>query len=821
MATVLLRPLFSLLVLSAAGFSAAIEPADAGERERGGQPVSGHSLPTLALDGRSFILNGERVLLLSGSIHYQRVLPEDWNRVLSLALEMGLNTVQTYVFADEHQALGNSSAWDFSGRNNITDFVSLAGSLGLHVVVRIGPYICGEHFNGGVPLWMRSTEGSGAACFRCSDPVWESFTAGALAAVVVELQAHSLLWTQGGPVIAMQVENEYGGPDLTYLETVVAMARSLTTDVPWMLCHDLPLCSKVNANFSGSAGPAGAALCTINGFWEDQSEEGVSQPSPAFVKGQQTQNPGQPIAWTEDQGWFDQWGVGQRVRIPSDILYGVARFISLGGSYHNFYMLTGGSNFGYSAADGVTTAYAPDTAIDFLLLRHEPKFSTFQAFFSALTRVAPSLLACPAANPVPVGKNCEMATYGSVTFVSNLGMAANASEAVTVAGVPLFMLNHSVVILEGSMVVANTSTAVNPPSSSKISAALPASSAPATWTTLVEKVGYGNKTASPPAAGSPPLEQLALTRNLVDYMFYTLLAPANGTLPVQNASSLHVRTCGGEYVYLFSDGAAMPALLSAPSSSIDASSSSRSGPRKRVSHAFALPRAVVTRLDILVSAMGLSTSPSPTSCKGIQHVASGSTDLTKLGWTSHWVFAGEAEQVYTPAGAVKAAWQPVGADGGTEVLSWFKSAFDLAPPPSPPRGNPPQVAYALDLLGATKGVVWLNGVNLGRYNLELGVCSGPCAPPVHGGVCYIFWHNCGLPTQRYYHVPTSILKPTGNLVVLFEETATVPVAGSGPVAPSPPPRPWAGDASADVLAPAALPRDLSTVKLVTLADHPN
>jgi hypothetical protein len=775
---------------------------------------------SVSYDGRSFLLNGERVLILSGSIHYQRVLPADWPRVLALAVELGFNTIQTYVFADEHQPSSITQPWDFSGRNNITAFASLAASLGLNVVVRIGPYACGEHFNGGVPLWMRSDQGSSAQCFRCSDPAWEAFSAEALAAVVGELKANSLLWPQGGPVIALQVENEYNGPDLKYLETVVSSARNQTSAVPWILCHDLPLCSQVNKDLN--VGPGGAALCSINGFWEDGSEEGVSQPSPAFVKGQQQQNPGQPVMWTEDQGWFDQWGMGQRVRISSDILYGVARFVSYGGTHHNFYMLTGGSNFGYSAADGVTTAYAPDTAIDFLLLRHEPKFSTFQSFFAALLRVAPVLLAAPAATPVPVGKNCETATYGNVTFVSNFGVGSNTSEVVTVMGVQLFLPNHTVVILEGTTVVANTSAGVDAgPDARKKLPPSRASSGPAVWTTLVEEVGYGNRSAAP-ASGAAPLEQLALTLNQVDYMWYSLSAGSNGSLPVQNASSLQVHTCGGEYVYVFADGAAMPRHPSAP----------QSGARRTMhtfllhSHAAAAAAAAagsVTRIDILVSAMGLSTSPTPTSCKGVQRVVSGSTDLTHLGWVSKWVFAGEAAQVYTPEGAAKAAWQPVGPDGGTVVTSWFKTTFDLPDPPSPPTGNPPQLAYALDLLGATKGVVWVNGVNLGRYNLELGVCSGPCAPPIHGGMCYIFWNNCGQPTQRYYHVPTSILNPTGNLVVLFEETATVPQAGSGPVAPSPPPWSHSGSSSISIIptAPAPVSRNLATVTLVALVDHPN
>jgi hypothetical protein len=288
-----------------------------------------------------------------------------------------------------------------------------------------------------------------------------------------------------------------------------------------------------------------------------------------------------------------------------------------------------------------------------------------------------------------------------------------------------------------------------------------------------------------------------------------------------------VSTCGGEYVYAFArgggGGGGAGALVALPPA--------QPARAPRDAHAFALPAegpaAAATALYILVSAMGLSTSPRPGSCKGLTAVAAGKRDLTLAGWASAWVLPGEEKGYYTPAGAAAAPWAPVDASGGAAPTSWFRATFDLPPPPPPaagggaayPPGAPPQLAYAVDLLGATKGVLYVNGVNLGRYNLELGKCSGSCAPPQHGDYCYIHWKNCGLPTQRWYHVPTSLLAESGNLVVLFEETATVPEAGQGPVAPSPPPsRPVAGRAAARLVG--STPRNLATVQLVALGEHP-
>ena len=507
----------------------------------------------------------------------------------------------------------------------------------------------------------------------------------------------------------------------------------------------------------------------------------------------------------------------------------MARAFAYGFSHHNFYMLTGGSNFGFSAAWGVTTAYAPDTAIDFLLLRHEPKFSTVKAFNAALTSVSAELLGnAPPAAPTRVGRFCEYAAYGAdLVFVSNTGLNASATETVTVAGQQLLMPNHTVVILgKGGALIFNTSAAPDAlPPRGPAAPSTQSRSAPPVWSTIVEHVGFGNKTAAP-AVGAPPLEMLALTRNAVDYMYFTL---RDAAVPV-NASELAVSTCGGEYVYVFV-GASAESAVALPRAQLPAGADARA----RNTHAFALPHragptTAATTVYILVSAMGLSTSPSPGSCKGVRKVEAGGTDLTNAGWVSSWVFAGEAAQVFTPAGAAAATWSPVAADGGAVPTSWFKALFDMPPAPAPapapsapgseyPAGAPPQLAYALDLAGATKGVAYVNGFNIGRYDLELGVCNGPCAPPIHGGQCYIFWRNCGLPTQRYYHVPTSLLQPTGNLVVLFEEASNVPTAGQGPVAPSPPPAAL-GAAQQPAGPLRGAPRDLSNVALVALTDHP-
>jgi hypothetical protein len=776
-------------------------------------------------DSRSLLLDGERLFILSGSIHYQRHLPSDWKSVLSLAYEAGLNTIQTYVFYNLHEVeKGNV---DFTGQNNLTLFIQTAQQMGLYVVLRIGPYACGEHFGGGLPVWMLNSSGSNASCYRCTDPVWLAYSNRVLTLIVNEISSSNLLYPQGGNIIALQVENEYNGNSIPYLTAVVDQGRALTTAVPWILCHDLPDCTLINQIED-------KAICTINGFWEDNSSEGVSQPSPAWVKGQVTNNPKQPLAWTEDQGWFDQWGVGQRIRLTSDILYGVSRAIAYGLSWHNFYMFAGGNNFAYQAAEGVTTAYANDVAIDSYLLRHEPKFSIVTAFHNAISSISVELLNYNPSSPVSIGSNCELATYGTISFISNLGFTSNTTEIIKINGSSYLIPNHTVVILQNGKLIFNTSAASDSNtslsstlpivSSSSTAAASSAASSPLIWYTQTETVGIKSSNKSLSAAiGQAPFEMLNLTRNAVDYMWYSL-----SNLSII-ASTLKITTCGGEYVYVYSNSNKESLKRLVLNDHI--------GHIGHIGiHTFEMIPTITNGIDILISGMGVNTSPSPSTCKGIKHVFADTIDLTNKGFISSWIFNGEANKIYTPEGSASTNWLPIkNSTGGDLPISWFKSTFDLptrlssslsstsstrlssssSSSSSTTTTTTSSTSFALDLLGATKGVFWINGINLGRYNLELGVCNGNCAPPLHGNRCYIYYRNCNEPTQRYYYIPQSLLLPTGNLLVLFEETSTVPVSGQGPVAPSPPPLPHSKQTISN-----SIGRNLSTVQLVVLSNHP-
>lgn len=101
-------------------------------------------------------------------------------------------------------------------------------------------------------------------------------------------------------------------------------------------------------------------------------------------------------------------------------------------------------------------------------------------------------------------------------------------------------------------------------------------------------------------------------------------------------------------------------------------------------------------------------------------------------------------------------------------MTWLKASFDL---PKNADLADEATAFALDLSTMSKGMAYVNGFNLGRYWLKPGTCSGSCAPPVKNGHCYMHWKDCDKPTQSVYHIPSDVLKASGNLVVLFEEAS--------------------------------------------------
>jgi beta-galactosidase len=290
--------------------------------------------------GDQFLLDGEPFRLLSGAMHYFRVPPAAWDDRLAKARAMGLNTVETYVPWNLHEP--RPGAFDFTGNLDLVRYIERAREHDLRVLVRPGPFICAEWDFGGLPAWLLKDP---AMRLRCNhtpylDAVWRYFDA--LLPRLVPLQC-----TQGGPILAMQVENEYGsyGNDQAYLRALEAGMRARGIDV-LLYTSDGPTDAMLQA------GTLPHLLKTAN-FG--------SRPREAFAKLREYQPDGPLVCMEFWNDWFDHWGEAHHARDAEDAAATLDEMLAMGASV-NLYMFHGGTNFGFmSGANTSEGAYQPTT----------------------------------------------------------------------------------------------------------------------------------------------------------------------------------------------------------------------------------------------------------------------------------------------------------------------------------------------------------------------------------------------------------------------------------------------------------------------------
>ena len=299
-----------------------------------------HTTGNFVIEGRGFRLNDQPFRILSGALHYFRVLPELWQDRLLKLKAMGLNTVETYVAWNLHEPA--PGRFNFNGGLDLAAFIALAQALELYVIVRPGPFICAEWEFGGLPAWLLADPHMEVRC--CYAPYLEAVRRfyDALLPRLLPLQIQ-----QGGPVIAMQVENEYGsyGSDRAYL----AWLRQLMLD------------SGVRCLLFTSDGATDHMLThgTLPEVWKTANFG--SRAEEEFAKLREYQ-PDAPLMCMEFWcGWFDHWGEPHHERDAADAAATLDRIMASGASV-NVYMFHGGTNFGFmngANTDLATRDYQP------------------------------------------------------------------------------------------------------------------------------------------------------------------------------------------------------------------------------------------------------------------------------------------------------------------------------------------------------------------------------------------------------------------------------------------------------------------------------
>lgn len=276
-------------------------------------------------NGSDFTYEDKPVRIISGAVHYFRVVPEYWKDRLLKLKACGFNAVETYVPWNLHEP--KPGRYCFDGMADIERFIGIAKELDLFVIVRPSPYICAEWEFGGLPAWLLADSDMQ---LRCSyKPYLERVDA-----YFDELLPRLVpfLCTNGGPVIAMQIENEYGsyGNDHKYLEYLKEGMRQRGIDV-LLFTSDGP----TDALLQGGSIPG--ILATVN-FG--------SRPDSSFAKLREYQADRPLMCMEYWNGWFDHWGEQHHTRDAADVAAVFEEMLQADASV-NFYLFHGGTNFGF------------------------------------------------------------------------------------------------------------------------------------------------------------------------------------------------------------------------------------------------------------------------------------------------------------------------------------------------------------------------------------------------------------------------------------------------------------------------------------------
>uniref|UniRef100_A0A1A7WEN0 Beta-galactosidase n=1 Tax=Iconisemion striatum TaxID=60296 RepID=A0A1A7WEN0_9TELE len=305
--------------------------------------VFGQSLeasPSFSLDYKNncFLKDGKEFRYISGSIHYNRIPRVYWRDRLLKMYMGGLNAIQTYVPWNYHEE--SPGQYNFSGDRDVEYFLKLAQDIGLLVILRPGPYICGEWDMGGLPAWLLKKKD---IVLRSSDPDYIAAVDKWMGKLLPMMKPH--LYQNGGPIITVQVENEYGSYfacDYNYMRHLTQLFRSHLGDEVVL--------------FTTDGGGMNYLKCgSLQGLYATVDFGPTANITAAFAA-QRHAEPNGPLVNSEFYtGWLDHWG-SHHVVVPSSVVAKSLDQLLAMGANVNLYMFIGGTNFGYW--NGANSPYA-------------------------------------------------------------------------------------------------------------------------------------------------------------------------------------------------------------------------------------------------------------------------------------------------------------------------------------------------------------------------------------------------------------------------------------------------------------------------------
>lgn len=292
----------------------------------------------------TFLLNGKPFVVKAAELHYPRIPRPYWDQRIKLCKALGMNAICLYVFWNAHES--RPGEFDFTGQNDLAAFCRLCQDNGMYVILRPGPYVCAEWEMGGLPWWLLKKKD---IRLRENDSYFMERVA--LFEKAVANQVKDLTIQRGGPIVMIQVENEYGayGVSKEYVGKIRDMLRQeYGQDITLFQCD-------WSSNFELNGLPD--LLWTMNfgtGANIDQQ----------FARLKEVR-PDSPLMCSEFwSGWFDKWGANHETRPAKDMVAGIDEMLSKGISF-SLYMTHGGTNWGHWAGAN-SPSYAPDvTSYDY------------------------------------------------------------------------------------------------------------------------------------------------------------------------------------------------------------------------------------------------------------------------------------------------------------------------------------------------------------------------------------------------------------------------------------------------------------------------
>lgn len=291
----------------------------------------------LTVNGTGFCMNGEPFTVVAGAMHYFRVPRAYWRDRLLKLKACGFNTIETYTAWNLHEP--KEGEFDFTGNLDLGAYLDLILELGMCAIVRPGPYICSEWDFGGLPWWLLKYDGMQ---LRCADALYlqkvENYFR-VLLPVIAQRQADC-----GGPVIMVQVENEYGsyGNDSVYLRRLADMMEAMGI-TSMLFTSD----GANDTMLSGGTVPEILAACNFG-----------SKAAANFKALRKFRKDGPLFCAEYWNGWFDHWGEKHHKRDAEDAAKGLAEILDQGASV-SVYMAHGGTNFGWMNGANDFDEYQP------------------------------------------------------------------------------------------------------------------------------------------------------------------------------------------------------------------------------------------------------------------------------------------------------------------------------------------------------------------------------------------------------------------------------------------------------------------------------